>query len=62
MWKNLSVNSQEVREAILGVHKHFHHEVGWRQRHGARFLVPGYGWKKKRLDRLGRQIDRQIDN
>ena len=38
--------SQEVREAILGVHKHFHHEVGWRQRHGARFLVPGYSWKK----------------
>ena len=37
--------SQEVREAILGVQMHFHHEVGWRQRHGARFLVPSYGQK-----------------
>ena len=35
--------SQEVREAILGVA--FSPPKGWRQRHGARFLVPGYGQK-----------------
>jgi hypothetical protein len=37
--------SQEVRDAILGVHTHLHHEVGWRQRHGARCLAPIYGKK-----------------
>ena len=36
--------SQEVREAILGV-AFSPPKKGWRQRHGARFLVPGYGQK-----------------